>query len=69
MLLKTAPQAVLFIARVVDDHGNIAPDKGYEAVVNVCDFLVLFPDFLIFKIGFQLGYGPKSGHYIHFLGP
>jgi len=35
VFLRTAPQAELFIARVADDQGRIAPDKGYEAVINV----------------------------------
>lgn len=35
VFLKTAPQALLYIARVVDDQKRIAPDNEYQAVVDV----------------------------------
>jgi hypothetical protein len=35
VFLKTAPQASLYIARVVDDQKRIAPDNDYQAVVDV----------------------------------
>jgi hypothetical protein len=35
VILKTAPQAVLFIARVCDDAGNIPSDNDFGAVAMV----------------------------------
>ena len=35
VLLKTAPNAVLYIARVADDNGELSSDSSYLHVVNV----------------------------------
>lgn len=35
VLLRTAPHAVLYIARIADDQGNIAAENDYESVVKV----------------------------------
>jgi hypothetical protein len=35
VLLQTAPDIDLYIARVVDDTGNIIKENDYEGVINV----------------------------------
>lgn len=35
VLMRTAPHAVLYIARIADNEGNIATENNYEAMVNV----------------------------------
>jgi subtilisin family serine protease len=35
VLLKTAPHARIYLARVADDAGRIPPDREYESVVQV----------------------------------
>jgi hypothetical protein len=35
VLLQTAPDIELYIARVADDTGNIIKDNDYEGVINV----------------------------------
>jgi subtilisin len=35
VLLRTAPNVLLYIARVADDTGSIIKDNEYEGVINV----------------------------------
>lgn len=35
VFLRTAPHAALYVARIADDKGQIAPDDDYAAVVEV----------------------------------
>jgi hypothetical protein len=39
VLLRTAPDIELYIARVADDAGNIIDDEDYQGVINVHSFL------------------------------
>jgi len=41
VLLKAAPFAEIFIARVFDDQGKIVTENHYEAVVQVCPFDII----------------------------
>jgi subtilisin family serine protease len=42
VLLRTAPTAELFIARIFDDQGQIDPKNDYDAVVQVCSFSFIY---------------------------
>lgn len=35
IFMRTAPHAVLYIARIADDNGVISPENNYAAVVEV----------------------------------
>src|SRR5579859_3748264 len=35
VLMRTAPHAALYIARIADDEGNIAAENNYEGMVKV----------------------------------
>jgi hypothetical protein len=63
VLIRTAPAAELYIARVVDDEGHLPSDNEYEAIVQVINFR-----YDAHNLGYRVGGREAGGHHFNLLG-
>jgi hypothetical protein len=63
VLIRTAPQAELYVARIVDDEGHLPSDNEYEAIVKVRSFTLTAAN-----LGYRLVSREAGGYHFNFVG-